>query len=70
MAKNIRKICDRALSVDIKQARSAIKECVGAINWLHEEVDALMDKVEKNTTRETLLQHFKALIVRALKDFE
>ncbi|CAN8142757.1 serine/threonine-protein kinase HipA [uncultured Thiomicrorhabdus sp.] len=68
--KHLERFAIEHCQLTLKQARSAIKECVGAINWLHEEVDALMDKVEKNTTRETLLQHFKALIVRALKDFE
>lgn len=54
----------------LKQAREAFQECVAAMNWLNGEVAILQDKVAKNTSKEALLRHFNALIIRALKDFE
>ncbi|BBP45279.1 hypothetical protein THMIRHAS_06520 [Thiosulfatimonas sediminis] len=68
--KHLERFAIEHCQLTLKQAKEAMQQCFEAMNWLNDEVDALQDKVAKNTSKEALLRHFKALITRVLKDVE
>lgn len=68
--KHLERFAIEHCQLTLKQAKEAIQQCVSSMGWLGGEVEILLDKTAKNTSKEVLLLHFKALIYCALKDFE